>query len=465
MGGHRGGYRRRHGPWTPRRPPRPRDARDGRVPCGHHPLGVLETSQARRAALCLRGHGADRGDGLRPSPGHARAVAASTSLPVNTGVGVTQGAAALGHRLALPSEALGLVARGGPVLGTLCQARRRVRGTPGTTLGTRAVGVGAGLRHPRARLCGWRHGRGGRSLVDGQRGCDRWPQCMVPREEVGRVMGPKMLVHLRQASRGVITGRWHALAMQAGQGVCHQGRPGGVSAGQGRVLSPHGVAHRLSPYAAAPPGTRCIVRDGAVCGGPLAPSAGPLLLAGGPDGLLHTPGDLGRPPLRGADTSLAARHRHDQTPQAHPPGPPCGRDSGERDNQPRQAGETRHTANKRDDHGALIAALVGGAPGLQGAARAGKPLGRLTLGEALGWPTVIPLTQRRACDTIPALGASLVAVRRLVHSWAHRALLCSPSAFVYVMAKDGEVAVALQPFGVSRDSLAEVVFETKWPTR
>ena len=110
-------------------------------------------------------------------------------------------------------------------------------------------------------------------------------------------------------------------------------------------------------------------------------------------------------------------------------------------------------------------ALVGGSPGLQGAARAGKPLGRLTLGEALGLPTVIPLTQRSACDTIPALVAILVAVRRILHDWAHRDLLCSPSAFVYVMAKDGEVAFSFQPFGVSRYSLAEVVFETKWPTR
>ena len=79
--------------------------------------------------------------------------------------------------------------------------------------------------------------------------------------------------------------------------------------------------------------------------------------------------------------------------------------------------------------------------------------------------TVIPLTQRSAFDTIPALVAILVALRRILHSCAHSDLLCHPSAFVYVMAKDGEVAFAFQPFVVSNYYLAEVVFETKWPTR
>jgi hypothetical protein len=92
-------------------------------------------------------------------------------------------------------------------------------------------------------------------------------------------------------------------------------------------------------------------------------------------------------------------------------------------------------------------------------------LGRSTLGEALGLPIVLPLTQRRAVDTIPALVAILVALRLILHDCAHSDLLCHPSAFVYVMAKDGEVAFSFQPSVVSSDCLAEVVIETKWPTR
>jgi hypothetical protein len=130
-----------------------------------------------------------------------------------------------------------------------------------------------------------------------------------------------------------------------------------------------------------------------------------------------------------------------------------------------QEGEPRNTAKKRYDHGARIEALVVGSPGLQCAARDVKPLGRLTLGEALGLPIVIPLTQRRAVDTIPALVAILVALRLLLPYCAHSDLLCHPSACVYVMAKDGEVAFSFQPSGVSSYCLAEVVTETKWPTR
>ena len=130
-----------------------------------------------------------------------------------------------------------------------------------------------------------------------------------------------------------------------------------------------------------------------------------------------------------------------------------------------QEGETRNTAKKRDDHGALIEALVVCSPGLQCAARYVKHLGRLTLGEALGLQIVLPLTQRRAVDTIPALVAILVALCLILHACAHSDLLCHPSAFAYVLAKDGEVAFSLQPSAVSSDCLAEVVIETKWPTR
>jgi hypothetical protein len=72
-------------------------------------------------------------------------------------------------------------------------------------------------------------------------------------EEVRRVMCPQVLCHIREESRGCITGRLHALAMQAGKGLFHQGMPGVVIACACRVLSHNGVAHRVSPYQAEPP--------------------------------------------------------------------------------------------------------------------------------------------------------------------------------------------------------------------
>jgi len=253
--------------------------------------------------------------------------------------------------------------------------------------------------------------------------------------------------------------------MQAGQGLFHQGMPGIVIACQCRLLSHNGVAHRFYPYEGEPSGKRCIVRHGEVFRWHCARAARTLLLAVGHDGLLHTTVDLVLRPIRGADTPIEARDPQEQTDEAHPTGPHFGVDQVERHNQPMQEGETSHTAQKRHDHRALIAALVGGSPSLQGAARDVKPLGRLTLGEALGVPMAIPLTQCSAFDTLPALVAILVALRLLLHDCAHSDLLCHPSAFVYVMAKDGEVAFSFQPSAVSSDCLAEVVIETKWPTR
>jgi hypothetical protein len=130
-----------------------------------------------------------------------------------------------------------------------------------------------------------------------------------------------------------------------------------------------------------------------------------------------------------------------------------------------QEGKTRHTVQKRHDHGALIEALVVRPPGLQYGARHIKRLGRLTLGEALGLQTARPLTQLSACNAIPALLALLVASLRLLDYCAHSDLLVPLFAYVDTMAKDGEVACWFQPFVVSSYGLSGAVSESKWPTR
>ena len=93
---------------------------------------------------------------------------------------------------------------------------------------------------------------------------------MLDMEEVRRVMCPQVMFTIREEARGFITGRLHDLAMQAGQGLFHQGMPGVVIACQCRLLSHNGVAHRFYPYEGEPSGKRCIVRHGAVVGWHLA---------------------------------------------------------------------------------------------------------------------------------------------------------------------------------------------------
>ena len=249
-------------------------------------------------------------------------------------------------------------------------------------------------------------------------------------EEVRRVMRPQVMVHRREESRGCITGRLPDLAMPAGQGVVHQGMPGVLSTCSRLLRSDHVVAHRVDPSQAEPPGTRVILRSGEVCGWHVAREARPLLLAIGHDGLLHTTGAVVLRPLRGADKPLEARDPQAQTDEAHPTGPHCGGDEVERHNQPMQEGEPRNTAKKRHDHRALIAALVVGSPGLQGAAGNLQGLRGLTLGEALGVQGTILRQEVSAFETIPALVAILVALRLLLPSCAHSDLLGHPLALV-----------------------------------
>ena len=152
MGVHGVGRGRRHVPLTPLLAYLPRDARDGGLHVGPPALGLLETLQAGLAEVCVLGDGADRVEVALDIPGNALAVAPHTALQVDTVGGVADGAEALGDRLALSGEALGLVASRFHVLRHLLQARCRLWGTTWTTLCRLAVGVVEGLLHLRERL-------------------------------------------------------------------------------------------------------------------------------------------------------------------------------------------------------------------------------------------------------------------------------------------------------------------------
>ena len=70
---------------------------------------------------------------------------------------------------------------------------------------------------------------------------------MLPMEEVRRVMGPKVVGHLREQARGCITGRLHHLAVETRKGLFHQCIPGGLIPCLSRLLQDNGVAPSLDP--------------------------------------------------------------------------------------------------------------------------------------------------------------------------------------------------------------------------
>ena len=133
-------------------------------------------------------------------------------------------------------------------------------------------------------------------------------------------------------------------------------------------------------------------------------------------------------------------------------------------NQTMPEGETRHAVQNRDDSRTRVEALLVRPPGLQRATGDLKNPGRLTLGEALGLQIAILRKQIHAFEALPALVAILVALLFILDYRAHSSLLFPSFAFVFVMAKDGEVAFSFQPFW-GQVSIVWVIIETKWPTR
>src|SRR5262245_41037014 len=102
-----------------------------------------------------------------------------------------------------------------------------------------------------------------------------------------------------------------------------------------------------------------------------------------------------------------------------------------------QKGETGNAVKKRDDRRTRIEALVVCPPRLEGTAGHLKHLGRLTLREALGLQIAILRKQRSTFDTIPALGAFIIAMLRIWDYRSHSSLLLKPRSWAKCMAKEG----------------------------
>jgi hypothetical protein len=190
-----------------------------------------------------------------------------------------------------------------------------------------------------------------------------------------------------------------------------------------------------------------------------------LLVAVRHDGLLHTTVDLVLRPIRGANKPIQPRELQEQTHQANPTRAYLDTDQVDGQDQSMQESETGHALEKRHDRGTLVQALLIHPPRLQRAAGYVKHLRGLTLGETLSLEIAILRKQISTFETSPALVAILVASLLSIDYRSHRSLLLPSFAFIFVMAKDGEVACWFQPFVVSSLYLSGADIETKWPTR
>ncbi len=108
-------------------------------------------------------------------------------------VGVTHGAYALGDLLALPAEALVLVARCLHLLLDLLQAHSALWGTARVVLYKLVVDHVEVLVHTRARLFRLGDGLVGRPLCGGQRAGDGLAPLLLPMEDVRRVRRAKVM--------------------------------------------------------------------------------------------------------------------------------------------------------------------------------------------------------------------------------------------------------------------------------
>jgi hypothetical protein len=443
------GRGRRHLQGMPLLRPIPRNPLDGRLHFGHDTRGGLDTIQARLAEAFLRGQATDHVAGLWHSARQARAMATHAALQGDNVVGVADGAQARRDLLARCGAGLVLVARGVHVLRSLRHTRDRLWGTTWPTLCRRVIGVGTGLLHPGERLFCLGDRLGGRALLNGHGRCNGPAPLLRPREALRRVRRPEGMGNRGAQAWGVIPGRWDPRTVATRQDLRHGLPPGILIPRLGRLLQENNVAHRLDPTQTATTRQGCLLRHREVCGWHRVGSTRPLLVAGGPHRLLDATVAPRRRPLRSPHEPGETWPLQHQTPQTHPAGPNLDTHQMECQDQPMQEGETGNPVEQSHDNWTRSAALLGRAPRWQRAAGHGPRLGRWTRRETLRLAIAILGIPLSACEAMPALVAILVAAWLSRDSRSHSDLLVASFAFVWVLAKDGEVAFWFQPFVVS----------------
>jgi hypothetical protein len=148
-----------------------------------------------------------------------------------------------------------------------------------------------------------------------------------------------------------------------------------------------------------------------------------LFLAVRHDRLLHATVPLLLRPIRGADKPIEARDLSPETHETNPTGAYFGTHQGYPQDQAMQESKPRRPLKKLNDRRTRVESLLIRPPRLQRAAGHLKHLGRLTLGEALGFETALPFKQLSAFEALPALVAILIATLLVLAYCSHSYLL------------------------------------------
>jgi hypothetical protein len=138
--------------------------------------------------------------------------------------------------------------------------------------------------------------------------------------------------------------------------------------------------------------------------------------------------DLVLRPIGGCDKSVKTCQLQQETDEANAASADLDTDEMESQNQSRQKGQSRTTLKELSDFRTDIESVMPGVPRLQGASGHLKPLGGLTLGDALRLQVEVLLKQLSPLETIPELMTVKMVAGWKIASNAHGYLSLKPSS-------------------------------------
>ena len=420
---------RRHSERSDLRPDITRDNLDGRWPLRHDALRFCEAFHAARAEPFLLGHRTHLLDVAWNIGGDAWAVAASSTLQIDTVGGV---AAAPETRLDLCAwlrEPLGLTAGGCARVRGGLQTPRVFYGECWTVLDGLVPRALRGALPPCQRLCGVADGLLGGPLCGGQGTRDRFDELRLPMAPVGCVVGLERMLDISPAPGRFSAGGVAHPAVAPCSGWCQARLPRGVLTGLSQLCHTQDVplrGHRAEAQAA---GTRVVLGHGEVCGRHGRGHACGVIVAIGHQRVCHLDMALRLHPIGGRHKAVATRQRQAETHQAQAAGSAC--DTDKMESHPASVEERQSgTALKAvDDVRTALEGVVPEASGWPGGARPLELFRRLTLGDALHTPWLVRLKEVCTCASIPAWLALRVAWLCVLDDGSHRDLLGESRAF------------------------------------
>jgi hypothetical protein len=226
------------------------DKRNGRLHFGHHPLSFVDAIKAALAELSVLSKGANRFDLRADIGGDQLAVSTHAAFEIDKVIGLADGLKALFDLCALLSQSLVLTAGRFKGVLRMFKAHGCFGRTAWTTLCQRvicAIKTRLGLSK---LLLGFGQRLVSGSLFGGQRRTNGFAEFLLDMEQVGGVMGAKLVFDIGYNPGRLITGGLDHLTVKLGQSRCHEGMPGRLITGLSELFQDNEVAHRIACHQA-----------------------------------------------------------------------------------------------------------------------------------------------------------------------------------------------------------------------